>query len=753
MTVLVSFLLGMLILRLATRLASRLTRAEFFLFSYAVGAACLSLLVFLVCAAGLVYDVTFVLISVGTVAAWWRSGRGPSGGEEFPLESGVRSWNWVLGLIGVPYGLLYLVNAMAPETAADAVGYHLGLVSRYYREHGFEAFTTSVYGYLSQGAEMLYLFAYAFGRHSAAKLVHFSFFIAALGAMLLFGRRYGLWRAAVAGVVLYACSPVVGMDGTVAYNDCALAFYQFLMFYALAVWWGDGEHSWLWVIGVLAGFCFAVKYTGVYAPAAASLLVAAKGPGMKRGLRRAAKVAAVAALFVAPWLIKNAVVTGNPVAPFYNDWFPNPHVTEFWERPYREQMKYYSVTPEGRQWRSQPLQAALELTVRGHQLQGLAGPVFLTAPLALLAWRRRWGKPFLAAAVVAALPWWDNAGMRFLIPALVFVSLALGLLLETSSRMVTRTGAVILFFHAVSCWPAVVALWHPRLIWGIQGFPLRGALRIDPDYAYLTWNLEGYTVAQLLSKHAPVGSRVLSLVNLPEAYFAGEILVSHQGALNLDLAEELMTVVDPDRQPTRHVRLRWPTAEYSGLRIVQMRDHDSTWKLSEVSLLSEDKKILPNSRWRVSTSTYSWTAGRLFDGDPLSTWRSWKPLEAGSWVEVDFQQSLALDGAELVYPWGQHFAEFQYQGRDRTGSWTEIKTKSEVARRWLDPQTLKQRALQELNRHDIRFLVTKLNAGGHNKIAPALEDDAASWGLEEVGRHQAYRVYRVSGWKPPVTAP
>ena len=126
---------------------------------------------------------------------------------------------------------------------------------------------------------MLYLFAYAFGRHSAAKLVHFSFFVATLGAMLLFGRRYGLWRAAVAGVVLYACSPVVGMDGTVAYNDCALAFYQFLLFYALAVWWGDGEHSWLWVIGVFAGFCFAVKYTGVYAPAAASLLVAAKGPG------------------------------------------------------------------------------------------------------------------------------------------------------------------------------------------------------------------------------------------------------------------------------------------------------------------------------------------------------------------------------------------------------------------------------------------------------------------------------------------
>ena len=115
LTVLVSFLLGMLILRLATRLASRLTRAEFFLFSYAVGAACLSLLVFLVCAAGLVYDLTFVLISVGTVAAWWRRGRGPSAGEEFPLESGVRSWNWVLGLIGVPYGLLYLVNHCCPN--------------------------------------------------------------------------------------------------------------------------------------------------------------------------------------------------------------------------------------------------------------------------------------------------------------------------------------------------------------------------------------------------------------------------------------------------------------------------------------------------------------------------------------------------------------------------------------------------------------------------------------------------------------
>ena len=43
-----------------------------------------------------------------------------------------------------------------------------------WRNHGFAWDYHSMYSYLSQGTEMLFLMAFAFGRHSAAALVHFT---------------------------------------------------------------------------------------------------------------------------------------------------------------------------------------------------------------------------------------------------------------------------------------------------------------------------------------------------------------------------------------------------------------------------------------------------------------------------------------------------------------------------------------------------------------------------------------------------
>ena len=52
------------------------------------------------------------------------------------------------------------------------------VVARYWREHGFHPIVWNLYASLSEGAEMLFLFAFAFGRHSAASMVHFAFLLA-----------------------------------------------------------------------------------------------------------------------------------------------------------------------------------------------------------------------------------------------------------------------------------------------------------------------------------------------------------------------------------------------------------------------------------------------------------------------------------------------------------------------------------------------------------------------------------------------
>ena len=111
-----------------------------------------------------------------------------------------------------------------------------------------------MYANLSQGIEMLFLFAYAFGRHSAAAVVHFAFLLALPWSMLNYGRRFGFAGAGAAGALLVFLSPVVGRDGTTAYNDVAVAAVIFAVFQLVEIW-SENRHPGLLVpIGLAAGF-------------------------------------------------------------------------------------------------------------------------------------------------------------------------------------------------------------------------------------------------------------------------------------------------------------------------------------------------------------------------------------------------------------------------------------------------------------------------------------------------------------------
>jgi len=73
-------------------------------------------------------------------------------------------------------------------------------------------------------------------------------------------------------------------------------------------------------------------------------------------------------------------------------------------------------------------QLPLEVTVYG-RLAGLYGPLFLLAPLALLALGRKQGRQLALAAAVFGATYFANIGARFLMPVMPFVALAMGMVL------------------------------------------------------------------------------------------------------------------------------------------------------------------------------------------------------------------------------------------------------------------------------------------------------------------------------------
>src|SRR5260370_20390080 len=227
--------------------------------SLAIGAATESVLVFFLLVGHVAHWGAFLAMGAAAILAAWRF-RGTATHD--PVRIPRAAW-----VIFLPYGVCYLVNALAPETLADGITYHLGLPNEYLRRASFPDHIT-FYDVVPQGMEMLYTVAFAFGRHAAAKLVEYVFFLATVPLIFRIGRRLRASDlACLVAAVFYFCAPVSGLTGSSSYNDAAGVFFMLAAFYLLLL----GDPRYLLPAGALPGFCYAIKLPGVAALAPAGL--------------------------------------------------------------------------------------------------------------------------------------------------------------------------------------------------------------------------------------------------------------------------------------------------------------------------------------------------------------------------------------------------------------------------------------------------------------------------------------------------
>ncbi len=748
LTLATAWFLGAALLGPAARVRAALTPREHRLFALGLGAAALSLAVLLLALAGLVYDASFCALAALAPAAWLRWGRGRGGKASAPGGDGGWLWRsaWYAAL--AVYGWLYLINALAPEIGSDSLGYHLGLVFRYYRDHQLTPITTNVYAFLSQAAEMLYLFAFAFARHDGPKLVHLAFLFATAEGIVLLARRAGYHRVGYLAALLYFCSPVVGNDAITAYNDCSLAFVQLLALYGLVVWSRDRDAQWAPVLGALTGFSFAIKFTAVFAAAgvACAFVWGCWRSSRRAWLRPALIFVLAAAPLALPWPVRNWAVAGNPVAPFYNDVFPNPYVTIDWERNYRKYLLHYKIPEESKGWRDY-LERPLEATYYGRRLGGFTGPVFLAAPLALLAWGRPLAGPLWAAVGLTILPWLvSNGGTRFLISPLVFLSLLMAIAVDRlGKRPAAVLGLALALFHAVSSWPWAIREYHPLVsFWRIDDYPWRVVLGYEDRHEFIQRRVPGYAAMRAMAKLSPPGSRVLALGGLPEAHFPGELIVGHQGGINSELARELIAVIEPDFFVERITHLELPEpVELTALRLEQTNSHETSWwEIGEIELYRQGERTGDATATTATADIFPFTAHRIVDGDPLTVWRSWQPIIPGA-VEVSLDSPVTVDRIDLRIPRGQHFPQYRFSLRDDGDRWREFEP--QISEEYCET-AVSERKLQAnraLRAMGVEYLITNVEEGGHNIVARPIDEDPSSWGFEEIGREGRHRIYRV----------
>jgi len=673
--------------------------------------------------AGVANRITFALLGVACLALLWLLRA-----RTAPLEDAVKApadrvTVWLAAAALASFGALYLVNAMAPEVEPDAVGYHLGLVSEYVRLGGFPS-RVGFYEMMPQGLEMLFVPAFAFGRHSAAKLVHFGFLLATVPLLLRIGRRLRLpdrvgWTAAA----VYFCAPVVGVSGASAYNDAALVFFVLATFYLLLVWRDTRDTRYLAPAGVTAGFCYAIKMPGILVLPLAVAFVMVEMRAVRT--RAVVGLAAGGLAVIAPWMLRAVIMSGNPAAPLFNGIFPNAHFHALVEK---QLASAFGSHRNMSLWR-----ASYELAIGG-RFGGIVGPVFLVLPLGLLALRRRAGRLCWLAATLLALPWLWNSGTRFVMPALPFLALGLVMTLPKPAAW------VCLAVQAVACWPQVVDRYDYAHIWRLHDFPWRAALRIESEDHYLWRRLDDYKIAQMLEHDSKPGERIFSLIAVATAYTDREVLQFWHSAQAERITDTLSLVSIYRSEPFFEVRATWPPQPIWGLRIRLPRAHPAEWSIHDIMLFSGEYRIYNSPQWRLRAWPNVWEAPLAFDENEATRWRTWQPMRAGMYLQAEFDHAQMLSGAVMTSPTPIFHVPFEFYARGREG-WRMLTDRPEVALRPLPD--LRAAATKAIRDAGFSYILTATGNEGNAPLAAAMEGHAAEWGMEKAGYAGRVILYRI----------
>lgn len=709
-TVFVCLALGQILLRI---LRVKLCRSEELFLGFNAGAACLSTFVFFLSVAHLAYTGVFVAVGGAILAIGIFTGSMRLGLPR--LDQLERPWPALFIVLYAAAGLIYFVAALCPESSPDATMYHVALPALYLREHHIPAITTNMLAALSEGMEMLYLFAFSIGGDSAPALVHLAFLLALPWGIFSYARRIGTPNAGIVAGLLLLLSPAVALDGTTAYVDVALASAVFSMFYLLEIWLVERNDRLLVPASLLAGFAYAIKYPGGIA------LLYLLGVVLFHRRWRAVPAALLPALIVIiPWMAKDAIVWNNPVAPFANRIFSKPFLYPSIETEYRRNVASLGGLHV---W-----QLPYELTTRGARTQGFLGPMFLLAPVGLLALRTRLGRRVMTAGAVFALIEFAAHYARFLFPALVFVALALGLVLARWRYL--AMGVIVL--HGISAVPFVMTKYASRAGPRMEWPDWRAALRLTPEPDYLARHVDAYDFGKLLDAKLALGDRVFSFRTFQLEYHSRAVLVEWQSALGVRLGESLRAAIDRSYQSTHRYIFSFPPVSARTIRLFRSGPNQPTdWSISELRIFDQGSELPRAPGWRLRASPNPWDVQLAFDNSPLTRWASRRESAPGMFIAVDFGEARRLDCVTIDSVDPESEMTLQADG-------TTVPSRIELLDNSMPPG-LRRAAIENLERQNVQALaIHDLDPGARDFLARQ-----AQWGIELVGTSGRFSLYRL----------
>lgn len=522
---------GFLVGRQVTRSFSYQSRCEAISCSTALGFGVQAYLVFGLGLCGWLYPsvVWAVLIAelIGCLLVWAvlpirRPDAEDTGRAQTKTDVGRLS---VLSLAVVVASAPWWLLPLYPPTQWDATSYHLAVAKIYTQSHAVIVTPFLRFAVFPQLNEMLFALALLISDDIAAQLTQWAMMVLVAIMLYVWGRRISSPRVGLWASALWLGSPLVVRLGTSAHIDVGLTLFITVGAYALFQWRSTRRGQWLVLAAVFIGLAASTKYSGALFLLTFGVMVALQGVGRQRWAFLAI-FGCIAIGLAAPWYLRNAFHTGNPVFPFlpqafgYSQWSPDDMQGQLHEmRSYgldRTPISFLSL------WWALAFRQSLF-----HADAAISPVIFLAFPFVM-------GSPVARQAV--GWIWWLSLGylccwfafaqvLRYLLPLVALLSLAAAVAIDDlirrlpmahrwmSARFMTAAGAV--------CLIAPGWLDAAQLVQRQGPVPIRHAQR----QAYLAAHLMTYPAYALLNDLRGTGYRVYALFDESMAYFADGVFM------------------------------------------------------------------------------------------------------------------------------------------------------------------------------------------------------------------------------------
>ena len=440
----------------------------------------------------------------------------------------------------VVIALVVITGALTPPTDWDALMYHLRVPQQFLQAGSiYRPEDNAHFAYVGL-PHMLYLPLLALGSPAGPAVVSA---LCTLGIVLsgfAFGLQFLDQRAAGLSLAVMWGSGILLVVGISPRTDTILAFYLFLVHYAVIRATQSEEPRFLYLAAALGGMAIGVKYNAlVYLLALAPLVFWVV---VTRAQKRTAAVTLILGLAVTtalPWLLKNALFLGDPVYPFLG----GPRLDPWIARIYGGAALPPQVDPNW-VWHAQRPFNLVDLFVSPGRIAFEGGGVFyrpnlllLLVPLWLLFLKNKvltWLAGPALAYVVVVVRLQPTTSLRYLIPAIAPLTLVVLYCYGQAWDRFLSPGRVRALLSATT----LFVLASPALfVYGrmTKGRQLAHTFGLVSRRAFLeTWTRDYPAVVSFVNARLPTQSRILMLFESRGYYFRVPVLQDN-GGLNWPL--------------------------------------------------------------------------------------------------------------------------------------------------------------------------------------------------------------------------